>query len=142
MSYAYRNINNQKTPYRLIDLNVFFNDLNCMEIIKAVLDEKGTIKNFPGMIKDERWESRHRIGQCYDVRFEAQFYAMENEEYLMLWMIQPSGWYWVDEDGFGFTGDPSIMLYSVLDKTGNFMKCFRLFSINGERYCHDYDAYL
>lgn len=142
MNYEYINIKNLRHPYRLKDSEVFFNDLSCMDIIKAVLDEKGNIKNFPGIIIDERWESKHRIGQCYDVRFEAQFLAMENVEYLMLWMIQPSGWYWVDDDGFGFNGDSSITLYSIIDKNGNFLKKFQLFSINRYIYCHDYDQYL
>lgn len=105
MSFAYESIENPKFSYKLKDLDVFFDDMRCLDVIEAVLDEEGKIKNFPGIVKDERWEDKHRIGQCYDVRFEAQFFAMESDEFLMLWMIQPSGWHWVDEDGFGFTGD-------------------------------------
>lgn len=138
MSYAYININNSLHSYKLENMNVFFSDLSCLDIIKKVLDEEGKIRNFPGIIKDERWEKKHRIGQCYDVRFEAQFSSLKNGEFLMLWLIQPSGWYWVDDDGFGFSGDSSIMLYSVLDKNGNFTNKFKLFSIDQTRYCHEF----
>lgn len=142
MSFAYMSVDNPRFPYRLKDLDVFFTDMSCLDVIEAVLDEEGEIKNFPGIIKDERWESKHRIGQCYDVRFEAQFFAMESGQFLMVWMVQPSGWHWVDEDGFGFNGDSVIMLYSLLDGDGRFAKPFELFSIDGTRYCHEYDKYV
>ncbi len=141
MSYTYMNIKDSVYPYRLQNMEVFFSDLSCLDIIKSVLDEKGQIKKFPGLVKDKRWEDIHRIGQCYDVRFEAKFYHMD-DEFLMLWMIQPSGWYWVDGDGFGFNGDQSITLYSLIDSKGNFTRKFELFSINNTRYCNDFDRYL
>ena len=142
MSYTYMSINNPNHPYRLRGMDVFFSDISCLEIIQKVLDKEGKIRNFPGIAEDERWKQHHRIGQCYDVRFEAQFYSIEQNEYLMLWLIQPSGWDWVDDDGFGFSGDSSIMLYSVVDKNGMFMKEFELFSIDRVRYCHDFDEYI
>lgn len=142
MSYTYMDINNPTHPYRLQDMAVFFSDLGCLEVIQKVLDENGKIRNFPGIAEDERWKRQHRIGQCYDVRFEAQFYSMPQGEYLMLWLIQPSGWYWADDDGFGFNGDSSIMLYSVVDQNGTFTKEFELFSIDCVRYCHDFDEYV
>lgn len=142
MPYTYMQIANQTLPYKLEHMEVFFSDLRCLDIIRAVLDEAGTIRNFPGIVEDERWTNKRRIGQCYDVRFEAQFYALENDEHLMLWMIQPNGWYWVDEDGFGFSGDSSITLYTVIDRNGGFLKEFELFSIDRTRFCHEFDPYL
>jgi len=130
---------NQKTPYCLTELNVLFRDLSCLQPISAVLDQKGNILNFPGIVQDERWVGKHRIGQCYDVRFEAQFYSLKDDEFLMLWLIQPNGWHWVDEDGFGFTGDSEITLYSVLTKNGEFTRKFELFRIDKTVFCHDYD---
>lgn len=70
--------------YRLDDLPVFFYGESCLDIIKSVLDEKGNIRNFPGFAPDDSWKEKQRIGICKDVRHEAQFYAMPNEEYLML----------------------------------------------------------
>ena len=93
-------------------------------------------------MKDERWKKEHHIGQCYDVRFEAQFFALDDDQYLMLWMIQPSGRNWADDDGFGFSGDSSIVLYSVIQKNGEFAKAFELFSIDKTKYCHEFDRYM
>lgn len=115
---------------------------SCLAVIKAVLDEEGKIKNFPGIVKDARWESEHKIGQYYDVRFEAQFFATDSGEYLMLRIIQPSGWHWIEDDGFGFNGNSSITLCATVDRNGNFTKIFELFSIDRTRYCHDFDEYV
>ena len=134
MSYEYIPIDNPAFCYRLKDMGVFFPDLDCLDVIKTALDEKGSFKSFPGITPDERWQGKHRLGQCYDVRFGADFYSLEKGEYLMLWTIQPSGWHWMDSDGFGFSGDSHIMLYSVLDPGGKFADQFRLFSIDRTRY--------
>lgn len=85
-------------------------------------------------------KKEHQIGQCFDMRFEAQFYSLEEGKNLMRWMIQPDGWYWADDDGFGCTTDKSITMYAVIGNNGEFIGPFTLFSIGNERVCHDYDA--
>ncbi len=142
MDLEYMNTGHAPTAFRLIKLPVFFSDESCLDIIEKVLDEKGAIINFPGYFDDERWKTKQKIGLFQDVRHEAQFHNMNNGTYLMLWLTQPSGWNWIDDDGFGFSGDSSIMLYSVLDENGNFLKQFKLFSIDHERCTHDFDEYL
>lgn len=142
MSFEYVNTGHLPLAYRLNNLEVFFSDERCLKIIQTVLDENGQIKQFPGITEDEQWTSKQRVGICPDVRYEAQFYFLDDNTYLMLWLVQPSGWYWVDEDGFGFSGDSSITLYSLVDKEGNFARKFELFSIDQTRYCHKYDDIL
>ena len=142
MNFAYKSTNRLPLQFRMEHMPVFFSDEQCLEVIHLVLDADGCIRNYPGIVEDERWMEKQRVALCPDVRYEAHFYSMENAEYLMLWLVQPSGWYWVDEDGFGFTGDDSIMLYSVLDQKGNFLKKFELFDIDGTRYCHEFDKYM
>lgn len=142
MNFSYTPIPNRSNRFRLMALPVFFSPEESVDIVEKVLLENGKFRHFPGIVQDERWEKELRIGLAYDVRFEAQFHLLKNGEYLMLWLIQPSGWHWVDEDGFGFTGDSSIMLYSLLDAGGNFKQEFRLFSIDSIRYCQDFDQYL
>lgn len=139
MSFTYIKTGRSPLAFRLKDLNVFFTDQGCMKTIEAVLDADGKIRNFPGMEADGRWEKKQNIGIPRDVRFEAQFIALADGRTLMKWMTQPSGWEWMDDDGFGFSGDSSIMLYSVLDADGNFTMPFALYSIDGQRYCREFD---
>lgn len=142
MSFTYMETGSTPTAYRAHELPVFLSHERCMPIVERVLDEKGNIIGFPGVVEDERWKSKQRVGLCPDVRYEAQFHALDGQEFLMLWLVQPSGWHWVDSDGFGFSGDSLIMLWSVLDGEGNFKKKFELFSIDQTRYCHQFDGYL
>ncbi len=142
MHLSYKDTGRLPNRYRLEGLSVFFSDEGCLKVIEKVLDKEGKILNFPGTVPDERWEKKYNLGRHSDVRFEAQFHRIKGGNTLMLWMVQPSGWEWVDDDGFGFSGDSVIMLYSVIDAQGNFTEPFRLFSIDGERYCNEYDKYL
>ena len=103
-----------------------------------MLDESGNIKNFPGIKEDEWWKEKQRVGLFHDVRYEACFVSLEDGTFLMKWLIQPNGWHWVDEDGFGFSGDSAITLYSVIDENGNFTKEFELFSIDTTVYATEY----
>lgn len=141
MGFSYTTTGRAPLAFRLTELPVFFADESCLDMIHQVLAEDGSIRNFPGIAEDARWRSKHRIGMIRDVRFEAQFYPIGGS-FLMLWLLQPNGWYWVDDDGFGFSGDSSIMLWSVIDEQGRFTREFSLFSIDSTRYCHDFDAYL
>lgn len=142
MSFEYFSTGKKPTAFRLKKFDVFFSDEECLKTINAILDEDGKILNFPGIAEDERWKSKQRVRICEDVRYEAQFHCIDNDRTLMLWLIQPNGWYWVDEDGFGFTGDSSIKLYSVIDSCGRFESEFKLFSIDNNRYCNDFEPYL
>ena len=142
MSFDYHNSLSPKVPFKLKAFPVFFRDESCLEAIVAVIDEKGSIKNFPGIIWDERWIKEQKLIIEEEVAFEAKFYPLENERYLMLWLVQPSGTYWMDKDGFGIEDDLSIELYSIVNKHGVFEKTFELYSIDWKPYCHDFDRYV
>lgn len=142
MNFEYICIEKKPNEFRLKKLDVFFLSERCLKTINAILDENGKILNFPGIAKDEIWMSKQRVGIFEDVRYEAQFHCIDDDRMLMLWLVQPSGWYWIDDDGFGFTGDSSIMLYSVIDSDGMFEHEFKLFSIDKERYCYEFDQYI
>lgn len=122
-------------PYYMVNkCTIFFYSIDCFEIIKKVIDEKGNIINFPGIKEDERIDKELRVHLFHDVRYEACFKRIDENNYFMEWMIQPDGMYWMDEDGFGIEDDRSITLYSIINSNGNFIKPFELYSIGKEKY--------
>jgi len=129
----------QSNQFKLKDFPVFFNDKKCLKVIEKIIDQKGKILNFPGIFEDDHILKEKRIGQIADVRFEAQLFLLSDSQYLMLWLIQPNGFYWMDDDGFGMTNDASIVVYTLVNDNGIFEGPFKLFSINHERYCLDFD---
>lgn len=41
------------------------------------------------------------------------------------WQLQPNGYYWMDEDGFGMTGDEEITVHGFIDRTCRVVFPFR-----------------
>ena len=139
MSFAYKKRSMGLSGYKLVDMPVFFEEECCLPVIEQVLDEGGNIVNFPGIRPDARFESKLAVGMHRDVRYEAQFFPLEEDRFLMLWLLQPDGMYWADEFGFGMDNDESICLYTTLSKSGEFEAPFKLYSIGGVHYCEEYD---
>jgi len=123
--------------YKVNELPIFFYSTDCINVIQKVIDEKGNIINFPGIIEDERINKERRVEIFEDVRYEAEFKRLNDDTYLMIWLIQPNGFYWMDEDGFGIEDDKAISLYSLIDKNGNFMKLFELYQIGNLKYTNE-----
>ena len=142
MSFAYHTSMSPSVPYKLDALPVFFRDETCLAVIDAVLEANGNIRRFPGIVEDERWKNVQKLIIEENVEFEAKFYPLENERYLILWLVQPSGTYWMDKDGFGIEDDLSIELYSIVNRRGEFEKPFELYSIDWKPYCHDLEQYV
>lgn len=42
------------------------------------------------------------------------------------WQINPDGFYWMDEDGFGMTSDIEVEIYGYINKDGKVVGKFRL----------------
>lgn len=55
-----------------------------------------------------------------DVHHEATFYRLDENHCLVLWLMQPDGMYWMDDDGFGIEDDSSIEMYGIVDNEGYF----------------------
>lgn len=123
--------------YKVKELPVFFYSIDCFDIIQKVIDDKGNIINFPGIVEDERIENERRVKIFKDIRYEASFKKLENNTYLMEWLIQPNGMYWMDEDGFGIEDDQLISLYSIIDSNGRFIKPFELYQIGNVKYANE-----
>lgn len=138
----YITIDNRTYKYKLSKHPVFFKNEEDIDIINKVIDDDGKILNFPGIIEKDFWMKEKRLGEFHDVRFEARFYKLPKNQYLMLWLIQPDGMYWMDDLGFGIEPDLSIELYSLINESGEFIQPFQIFCLDKTRYCEDYDDYV
>lgn len=125
-------------PYRSAeeDSSVFFVDEN-RGIRKRIIDSCGNIQNFPGVVKEAFW-TKH-VAPKYlkqQVRFRSSFEKRE-QGWIFLWQLQPDGWYWADEDGFGAEKDWEVVLYTYLDLNGDFTGPFRLYQLGDAGYSLD-----
>lgn len=125
-------------PYRSADedSSVFFVDEN-RGIRKMIIDAYGNIQNFPGIIKEEFWVKH--VAPNYlkqQVRFRSSFKKRDNG-WIFLWQLQPDGWYWADEGGFGAEKDWEVVLYTYLDLNGDFTGPFRIYQLDVTGYSLD-----
>ena len=102
-------------------------------IRRTLVGTDGRIQDFPGIVKEDFWAS-----QVTDTVLTPRIYyrtSLEEREcgWVMFWTIQPDGRYWEDEDGFGATNDPEIVLYTYVDMDGRFTGPFRIYQV-GEQY--------
>lgn len=125
-------------PYRGADedSSVFFVDEN-RGIRKPIIDSVGNIQNFPGIIKEDFWVKH--VAPNYlkqQVRFRSDFEKRDNG-WIFLWQLQPDGWYWADEGGFGAENDSEVVLYTYLDLNGDFTGPFRIYRLDRRGYSLD-----
>lgn len=118
------------------DSSVFFVDEN-RGIRKMIIDSCGNIQHFPGIQKEAFWVKH--VAPNYlkrQVRFRSHFEKRENG-WIFLWQLQPDGWYWADEDGFGAENDWEVVLYTYLDLNGDFTGPFRIYRLGERGYAMD-----
>ena len=92
-------------------------------LVKKITDDQGNFLQFPGT-SDEGWRADLSGEFCACVRFNCYVSHFVGGIASFSWIVQPDGFYWVDEDGFGMEPDIEIRLYSLLDKAGNFLTPF------------------
>lgn len=125
-------------PYRSKDedSSVFFVDEN-RSIRKMIIDSVGNIQNFPGIVKESFWLQHvapNYVGQ--QVCFRSSFERRDNG-WIFIWQLQPDGWYWADEGGFGAENDLEVKLYTYLDLNGDFTGPFRIYKLGNVGYSMD-----
>lgn len=101
-----------------------------------IVDEIGNFVNFPG-IEDEHLLKPHYTGTTIDpiVEFRSDFIRDNITGKLMIkWQLQPDGWFWADEGGFGAEKDDEIILYAFLTEDGKFEGPFRIYSVGKNKY--------
>ena len=110
------------------DSSVYFVD-ETRGIKKMLVDSKGNICNFPGMVKEDFWTKE--VAPNYlkpQIRFRSSFEKRE-KGWIFLWQLQPDGRYWEDEDGFGAEHDVEVTLYTLVDMDGHFTQPFRIYQL-------------
>lgn len=125
-------------PHRTADedSSVFFVDEN-RGIRKKIIDAYGNIRNFPGIIKEEFWVKHTAPNYLkQQVRFRSSFEKRDNG-WIFLWQVQPDGWYWADEGGFGAEKDWKVVLYTFVDWNGDFTAPFRIYQLDTRGYSMD-----
>lgn len=125
-------------PYRSAgeDSSVYFVD-EARGIRKMLIDNCGNIQNFPGIIQEEFWVKQ--VAPNYlkpRVGFRSSFEKRDNG-WIFRWQLQPDGWYWADEGGFGGENDLEVILYTFVDLDGNFTGPFQLYNLGNTGYAMD-----
>ena len=133
--YLTRTVTFGMHPYRSADedSSVFFVD-EVRGIRKMIIDSRGNIQNFPGVVKEDFWVKE--VAPNYlkqQVCFRSDFEKTE-DGWIFKWQLQPDGWYWADEGGFGAEKDLEVILYTFVDLEGNFTGPFQLYSLDNVLY--------
>lgn len=126
-SYGYRGSENEIVIY-LID--------PVKRVKYPIVDEEGNFVNFPG-IENEYLLKPYYKGDTVShvIGFRTEFFREDETGKLMVhWQVQPDGWYWADEDGFGAENDLEIVLYAYLTEDGKFEAPFRIYEIGRAKY--------
>ena len=125
-------------PYRSAeeDSSVYFVDEN-RGIRRKLIDRQGGIQDFPGMVKEDFWVKH--VAPRYlqpQVRFRSSF-EKRDKGWIFKWQLQPDGWYWADEGGFGGEDDWEVVLYTFVDLDGRFTGPFRIYQLGETGYAMD-----
>lgn len=114
------------------DSSVFFVD-EARHIRKKLVDSKGVIRHFPGIVKEDFWvKAVSKRALRPQIRFRTSF-EKRDEGWIMLWQIWPDGRYWADSDGFGMENDEEVKLYTFVDRNGNFTGPFRIYKLGNRQ---------
>lgn len=119
------------------DVRVCLADVQ-IQAYKTIVDRRGNIQDFPGIVKEDFWVKKIGEGSLEPViHFTADFLLLKNENYRMIWEIQPDGSYWGDDPRCMYPNQPKIQLYADMDRRGRFLGPFRLYQLGNQKYVGD-----
>lgn len=101
-------------------------------IRKTIVNDNGMIADFPGFAYPKLVSLYNDGVPEARIRFRSDISRLD-DQYALIWQIQPDGNYWEDEDGFGATSEDEIKLYARLDETGHFTEAFHFYSIGSNK---------
>lgn len=122
---TYRNKANGFGGMHHVDMQLFKDST----FIKKITDEYGQFIDFPGIVEGP-WKSKIVGGVDPYVGFVARVYEFKHGFALFSWVVQPDGRYYADETGFGAERDEEVILYSYMNKNGEFVTPFSDFEYN------------
>lgn len=92
--------------------------------VRRMTDENGYFLDFPGVVHGD-WEKKLVFPFEPVTRFPFSYNRFQEDGFAeFVWMVQPDGSYWADEDGFGAENAVEIELYAKFDKNGKFTTPF------------------
>lgn len=121
----YRIKSNGLGGYHDVDMEL----LKDKETVKKITDEYGGFIDFPGVLNGP-WMDKLVGGYEPYVNFAASIYKFKYGFSLFSWTVQPDGRYYEDETGFGAERDEEVVLYSYMNKKGEFVTPFSEFQYN------------
>lgn len=121
----YRDAENGRGGYHPVSMKLFRSAAGHGEdtLVKEITDSSGRFLSFPGVIHGP-WEENLAGPFRPQVNFIAGIEPFRDGLACFRWMVQPDGFYYTDEDGFGAEDDEEIWLYALIDETGNFVTPF------------------
>ncbi len=118
------------------DSSVYFVD-EARGIRKMLVDSRGKIQNFPGVVKEAFWTREVSPDAMKpQIHFRTSFEKRRNR-WIMLWQIQPDGRYWADDDGYGWGEEVEVTLYTYVNMDGDFTGPFQIYKLGSKRYAAD-----
>ena len=114
--FEFDEVSNGMGGYRMI--NVYLLKIDDPSFKHCIVDESGTIENFPGIV-DGDWKNELEFPLGKKTQFRFWIYDYKDGKASVEWMLQPDGRYFDDEDGF------EITLWSYIDTNGFFTEPFK-----------------
>lgn len=102
---------------------------------RVITDKRGNFVNFPG-VKEGPWVKEVDGKFVAAVQYTFSVSKFVNGVSRVIWLVQPDGRYFADEDGFGAEKCSEIKLYSIMNTRGEFLCPFTDEPMNGDGRCY------
>ena len=120
--FEFNEVPNGMGGYRMI--NVYLLKTDDPSFRRCIVDERGMIENFPGIVEGD-WKKSLEFPLDRKTQFRFWIYHYKDGKAAVEWMLQPDGRYFEDEDGFGGENCKEVTLHSYIDTNGFFTEPFK-----------------
>lgn len=91
--------------------------------VRRLTGRSGRIRGFPGTVQGP-WKDLLKRPFRPKVEFSATVGPFQDGLARFSWTVQPDGFYYADEDGFGAEDDVEVRLYALINTSGRFVTPF------------------